>query len=228
VTQAISAGLSLRAVLYPEDMDTPTEIVLVESSGLHTGTFNSPVDATSAYVQIFVDEAASEADPRRETLVDYGVGGSGAEGPAHWYGGVPVISSDGKAEFARQTDVFLQRGEFIALQSMAGTPRPPAGRQIIGQAYRLVALPHTLADEGHVALRIRPPRSTARRTQDLPKVVVAFWDGTSWTPIGSVNLDDLLDGRVAIAPAQGIGVYALLLEEDTPATNQLYLPQIER
>jgi len=228
VTQAISAGLSLRAVLYPEDMDTPTEIVLVESSGLHTGTFNSPVDATSAYVQIFVDEAASEADPRRETLVDYGVGGSGAEGPAHFYGGVPVISSDGKAEFARTTDVFLEKGEFIALQSMAGTPRPPTGRQFIGQAYRLVALPQSLTDEGYVTLRVPSRPDAARSTQVLPTVVVAFWNGAVWTPIKSVNLDDLVEGRIAIASTQGIGVYALLLDEDTPATNQLYMPLIER
>lgn len=228
VTQEISTGLSLRAVLYPEDTDTLTEIVLTGADNFYTGTFNSPVDATSAYVQLFVDETASEGDPRRETLVDYGVGGSGAQGPAHWFGGVPVISSDGKAEFARQTDVFLERGEFIALQSMAGTPRPPIGRQIVGQAYRLVALPRSLADEGYVTLHVRSPRGFARNVQALPEVVVAFWDGTIWTPIKSVNLDDLIDGRLAIAPAQGMGVYALLLSEDTPPTNQIYLPQIER
>lgn len=228
VTQEISTGLSLHAVLYPEDTDTPTEVVLTGASNLYTGTFNSPVDATSAYVQLFVDEAASETDPRRETLVDYGVGGSGAKGPAYWYGGVPVISSDGKAEFARQTDVFLDRGEFIALQSMAGTPKPPEGRQIVGQAYRLMALPHALADEGHVTLRVRPQRAQKRIAQALPEVVIAYWNGAVWRPIKSVNLDDLIDGRLAIAPAQGVGVYALLLEEDTPPTNQLYLPQIER
>lgn len=228
VTQEISAGLSIRAVLYPEDTDTPTEIVLTGAGSFYTGTFDSPVDATSAYVQLFVDEAASEDDPRRETLVDYGVGGSGAKGPAHFYGGVPVISSDGKAEFARQTDVFLERGEFIALQSMAGTPNPPEGRQIVGQAYRLVALPHSLADEGHVTLRVRPPRAERRMAQALPEVVIAYWNGTVWRPIKSVNLDDLIDGRLAIAPAQGVGVYALLLVEETPTINQLYLPQIER
>jgi hypothetical protein len=228
VTQEISGGLSLRAVLYPEDTNTPTEIVLAGANGFYTGTFDSPVDATSAYVQLFVDEPASEGDPRRETLVDYGVGGSGAQGPAHWYGGVPVTSSDGKAEFARRTDVFLEKGEFIALQSMAGTPRPPTGRQIVGQAYRLVALPRSLADEGYVTLHVRPLRGSARSAQVLPTVVVAFWDGTNWTPIKSVNLDDLIDGRLAIASAQGVGVYALLLEEESPPTNQLYLPQIER
>lgn len=228
VTQEISAGLSLRAVLYPEDSNTPTEIVLAGVGNLYTGTFDSPVDATSAYVQVFVDEAATEDNPRRETLVDYGVGGSGAEGPVTWFGGAPVISSDGKAEFARTTDVFLEKGEFIALQSMAGTPRPPLGRQIVGQAYRLVALPNTLADEGHVTLHVRPPHGEARRAQILPSVVVAFWDGANWTPLKSINLDDLIDGRAAIAPAQGVGVYALLLEEETPPVNPLYLPQIER
>lgn len=228
VTQEISAGLSIRAVLYPEDTDTPTEIALTGADDFYTGTFNSPVDATSAYVQIFVDEPASEGDPRRETLVDYGVGGSGAEGPAHWYGGVPVISSDGKAEFARRTDVFLEKGEFIALQSMAGTPLPPIGRQIVGQSYRLVALPRSLADEGYVTLRVQPRRAEGRKAQALPDVVIAFWNGKVWSPIKSVNLDDLVDGRLAIAPAQGVGVYALLLEEDTSPTNQLYLPQIER
>ena len=228
VTQAISTGLSIRAVLYPEDTNTPTEIVLVTDGSLHTGTFNSPVDATSAYVQVYVDEAASETDPRRETLVDYGVGGTGAEGPAYWFGGVPVISSDGKAEFARRTDIFLERGEFIALQSMAGTPKPPEGRRIVGQAYRLVALPHTLADEGHVTLRVRPPRAQGRIAQTLPEVVIAYWNGAVWKSIKSVNLDDLIDGRLAIAPTQGVGVYALLLAEDRPTINQLYLPQIER
>lgn len=228
VTQEISAGLSLRAVLYPEDTDTPTEIVLNGGDGFYTGTFNSPVDATSAYVQLYVDEAATETDPRRETLVDFGVGGTGAEGPAHWFGGVPVISSDGKAEFARRTDVFLKRGEFIALQSMTGTPKPPTGRQIVGQAYRLVALPHNLADEGHVSLRLRLPRTEARSAaQTLPEVVIAYWNGRVWRAVKSVNLDDLIDGRIAVAPTQGVGVYALLLGTETQG-NQLFLPQITR
>ncbi|MBI3957819.1 MAG: hypothetical protein HY328_03340 [Chloroflexi bacterium] len=228
VTQEIGAGLSMRAILYPEDTNTPTEIVLAADGNLHTGTFHSPVDATSAYVQVYVDEASSETNPRRETLVDYGVGGGGAEGPATWFGGVPVISSDGKAEFARTSDIFLATGEFIALQSMAGTPQPPAGRQIVGQAYRLVALPRTLADEGHVTLRIRPLLGNDRRAQALPKVVVAFWDGTVWTPIKSINLDDLVNGRIAIAPTRGVGVYALLLEEETPPASRIYLPEIKR
>lgn len=228
VTQEISAGLSLRAVLYPEDTDTLTEIVLAGTDGFYTGTFHSPVDATSAYVQIFVDEAASEDDPRRETLVDYGVGGHGAEGPAHLFGGAPVISSDGQAEFARTTDVYLEKGEFIALQSMAGIPRPPVGREIVGQAYRLVALPRALAEEGNVTLRMRPFFGNAGRSKVSLKVVVAFWDGRVWTPIQSINLDDLVDARVAIAPSRGVGVYALLLEEDTPPASWLYLPQIAR
>ncbi|MFZ1754716.1 MAG: hypothetical protein WBO46_19495 [Caldilineaceae bacterium] len=229
VTQEIGAGLSLRAVLYPEDTDTPTAILLAGSDGFYTGTFHSPVDATAAYVQVYVEETSIETDPRRETIVDFGVGGTGAEGPAHWFGGVPVISSDGKAEFARRTDIDLKRGEFIAVQSMAGTPRPPEGRQIVGQAYRLVALPRSLAEEGHVALRIRPPRTDARSSREtLPEVVVAFWNGANWKPIKSVNLDDLIDGRVAIAPTQGVGVYALLLEKETQPVNNLYLPQIER
>jgi len=232
VTQAISAGLSLHAVLYPEDTNTPTAITLTADGNQHAGTFHSPVDAASAYIQIYVDETASEVNPRRETLVDYGVGGSGAQGPATWYGGVPVISSDGKAEFARRTEVFLERGEFMALQSMAGTPLPPEGRQIIGQAYRLVAFPPTLADEGYVTLRVRPSLGTLRRSQRpqvLPPVVVSFWDGMGdWTPIRSINRDDLIDGRVAIAPSQGVGVYALLLEEETPPVRQFYFPQIAR
>lgn len=228
VTQEISAGLSLRAVLHPEDTDTPTEITLTGSDGFYTGTFHSPVDATAAYVQLYVEEAATETDPRRETLVDFGVGGSGAEGPAYWFGGVPVISSDGKAEFARRTDVLLNRGEFIALQSMAGTPKPPAGAQLVGQAYRLVALPRTLADEGHVALRVRPPQTDVRSArQTLPKVVIAYWNGQTWRVVKSVNLDDLIDGRIAVAPTQGVGVYALFVE-DQIEVNQLYLPQISR
>ncbi|RLT45188.1 MAG: hypothetical protein DWI57_01330 [Chloroflexi bacterium] len=228
VTQEISAGLSLRAVLYPEDTDTPTEIVLAGSDGFYTGTFHSPVDATSAYVQIFVSESARASASRRETLVDYGVGGHGAEGPAHLYGGAPVISSDGQAEFARTTDIYLEKGEFIALQSMVGIPRPPVGREIVGQAYRLVALPRALVEEGNVTLRTRPFFGNARRAQVFLKVVVAFWDGSVWTPIQSINLDDLVDARVAIAPSRGVGVYALFLEEETPSTNPLYLPQIER
>jgi hypothetical protein len=228
VTQEISPGLSIRAILYPEDTNTPTEIVLSANGNLHTGIFNSPVDATSAYVQIYVDEASSETDPRRETLVDYGVGGGGAQGPAHWYGGVPVTSSDGKAEFARKNDIFLERGQFMALQSMAGTPPLPAGRQIVGQPYRLVAFPRTLAEDGYVTLRLQPARSEGRRVQALPNVVVAFWNDTSWTPVKSINQDDLIDGRIAIAPSQGVGVYALLLEEETPPTRHLYLPQVAR
>ncbi len=230
VVQPLTDGV-LRAKLYPEHIPVPTEIALKQTAeGLWEGVFESPVRATAAYVQVWVDEPATETDPRRELIVDYGVGGSGLTGPFSRLGGVAVTSSDGNANYEITGTVQLAEGEFIALQLMAGRPPRPQGKRVVGRAYNLIAVPRDLAARGEVLLRlpslaisqgdVQPPR-------DL-KPTVHFWDGTRWQPLPSRTVTQLNGRRAVAAPSQGVGIYVLMVEEFQLQPERLYLPLIAR
>lgn len=54
----------------------------------------------------------------------------------------PVMSSDG--QFVLYWDTDLTDGEFLTIQTAAAFPDLPPGAQVVGEAYRLVAVPATL------------------------------------------------------------------------------------
>jgi hypothetical protein len=226
VTQAVEDGQTLGAVLYPENQNQATPINLNRNGDLHTGTFISPIPATSAYVSIHVNETATEIDPRREAMVEYGTGGSGAHGPAHRLPGVPVISGDGQAEFAPDEVIELEEGEFITWQSMAGSPSSPGSGEIVGTSYRLLALPPRLAEGGTVSIRLPDtPVPTARSLRQDEALAIHFWQDGEWIPLASQPVTDPQGGAKITAPSQGVGIYAILTPAETP---DLYLPLIQR
>jgi hypothetical protein len=226
VTQAIEDGQLLSAILYPEDQNQATPINLTRSGTLYTGDFLSPIPATSAYVSVHVNEAATEADPRREVMVEYGTGGSGAFGPAHRLPGVPVISGDGQAEYASDETLELEEGEFIAWQSMAGSPSSPGSGEIIGTSYRLIAIPPQLAEGGTIGIRLPDtPIPTSRRLSQDEDLAIHFWQDGTWIPLESQQVTNPQEGAKVTARSQGVGIYALLAPAET---EKIYLPAVQR
>jgi subtilisin-like proprotein convertase family protein len=69
-------SLALQARLYPEYSYGSEAITLTYDGMIYQGTFELPYPALAGYVQVWVDEAATETDPRRETIVSYVVGGN--------------------------------------------------------------------------------------------------------------------------------------------------------
>jgi hypothetical protein len=225
VTQPLEAGPTLIATLYPEDESTATQITLALTGDRYTGIFNSAIPAMSAFVGVAVNEAATPANPRREVIIDYGVGGSGAKGPVSMFGGAPVISSDGQAQFAPAQRIDLAEGEFVAWQSMVGQPPAPSNQRFVGQAYRLIALPAHLANDGVISIRTADGSvATARSASSQQTPVLHYWKENQWTPLPSeqhtaVNGDTMISGR-----SQGVGFYALL----APSAGNVYLPLVNR
>ncbi len=230
VTVPISVT-TLKARLFPENKVGSPDINLTGSGGLYSGQVVLSVPAPAAYVQVWVDESFTETNPRREIMVDYGIGGGGQHGPASRLGGAPVVSSDGKAKFISSANRILGDGEFIALQSMAGTPQLPTDLDIVGQSYHLIAIPTSLATPGFVSILYDPsvlpaaaaPASIQATTQIQP--IIHFWDGTNWRPLVTEISETPGGDNQATAPSEGVGVYGLLISH---LNQQVYLPMIQR
>ncbi|MGD9101421.1 MAG: hypothetical protein PVF45_13150, partial [Anaerolineae bacterium] len=79
--EALSEALTLQARLYLEygvgdEVITLTHVAAPHSAGVYSGTFRLPFPALVGHVQVWVDEGATETNPRRETIVAYTVGGN--------------------------------------------------------------------------------------------------------------------------------------------------------
>jgi hypothetical protein len=199
VTQALTApvGELLQAALYPEHDTQLMDLTLTRTGNVHTGVFD--------LAQI---------------------------GPASRTGKVLAISSDGNASYESAEPLGLGDGESIAWQSMPGTPPLPPGASIRGQSYRLDAYPASLVANGDVLMRFEEPGGglTAAALTDAAqsRPAIHFWNGDTWRRL-ETELTTTVDApdnvRLAKSPSQGVGVYAVLVNQ--PAT-QLYLPMIRR
>jgi hypothetical protein len=227
VTQPLSAGVALWATLYPEDANTPTEIPLATNGDLHTGVFLSPVPAASAYVAVFVEEEATPADPRREVMTEYGVGGSGAEGPTSIWGFVPIVSGDGRAGYTPEATRQLTRGEFIAWQVTVGRPQALPGSRFEGDVYRLLAQPPELVGQGFVSIRLGQGVAPVRSQAQTPGAI-HFWRNGQWQRLPTRALVDEDGGRQLVAPSRGPGTYAIFTPRTSQDAIRLFLPQIAR
>lgn len=230
VTQAVDPSIVLKARVYPEHETTFSEVTLTGESKAYSGKLDLPF-TPAAYVQLFVDEAEAPdgSDPRREALIDYGVGGSGLPGPKSNFGFAPVISSsNGRAFFVVRAGLALQAGEFIALQSLAGTPPLPIGATLLEQPYRLIAYPSALVAEGSINLRFTPlnPLQAAQAAQGMAGApAIYFWNGAIWQQLETEVTTEPNGNQLASASSQGVGTYALLTVD--PGYG-VYLPLIQR
>lgn len=212
VTQPLE-GAVVRAALYPEHDAAPTEIALSPAPGGFRGVFTLDEFTYAAYVQVYVNEPASETEPRREAVVDFGVGGGALPGPATKIGHAPVVSSDGRAAFILTGPVELKEGEFIALQSMAGAPRLPPGARPLSQPYRLISLPPSLVTSGVVTLRFLPGGAAAGQAQAAQAQAapsIWFWDGRNWTKLPTAVVSEPDGFELASTASRGEGIYMLL------------------
>ncbi|MFN3983240.1 MAG: hypothetical protein ACK4SA_22920, partial [Caldilinea sp.] len=130
--------------------------------------------------------------------------------------------------------ISLAADEFVAIQSMAGAPPLPGGTRILGQSYRLIALPPSLVEQGSIniylgegspGLAVQASR-TGVMQQDARSIY--FWNGESWEKLPTTfSTADHGSGEsevLASAASRGVGVYAILTE----ASTLIYLPTIAR
>jgi hypothetical protein len=231
VTQTLPAGAQVVAKLYPEHGTALPQQTLTASGGAYSHVFDFGGPVTPVYAQVWIDETPGGLTTRREVVADRGTGGSGAFGPAKYFGGVLVVSSDGKASFENEQPVELGPGESIAWQSMPGTPPLPLGTSIVGQSYRLDAFPSDLVANGRVLIEFEEMvalQSANNSGTNAPTPTIYFWDGAGWQPLSTVLTTPVSasDGiKVASASSQGVGVYAVLLNQ---GQNQLFLPLIKK
>ncbi|CAN5755796.1 hypothetical protein BH10CHL1_BH10CHL1_15440 [soil metagenome] len=230
ITALISSAIKLR--LYPENGVAYAPLTLTGNGGVYHGIINLPEAVPPVYAQIWVDEATIDPITPREVMVDRGTGGSGAFGPAKALGGVFVTSSDGNASFESDQPLELGPGESIAWQSMPGTPPLPLGRSIIGQSYRLDAYPTSLVVSGTIHIQYQDVAGLIQAANadqnSASNVALYFWNGDHWQPLDTTLITPVnaADGvKLASAPSQGVGVYAVLMEA---GENQIFLPLVQR
>jgi hypothetical protein len=230
--QQVVESATMYARLYPEHDAAPTDVLtLTLGADGWRGAFSVPELTPSAFVQVWVEESGGEENPRREAIVDYGIGGGAVPGPKQKIGFAPVTSSDGKAFFLLPANLSLTADQFVAIQSMAGTLLLPPATRIFGQAYRLIALPPSLVTQGSINIYLAngsPGLVAAARTAGHtiaqgPRSLY-FWDGESWERLPT-TFSTTAEGEVlASAESRGVGVYAVLIEP----SNWLYLPSMMR
>lgn len=228
VTQPVNPGTVLKARIYPEHMDEVKEVSLSGEGNGFSGRLDLPF-TPAAYVQLWVDEneAPDGTDPRREAIIDFGVGGGGLPGPKSQVGFAPIISSsDGRAFFIARAGITLQTGEFIALQSMAGTPPLPANSIIVDQAYRLIAYPASLVQQGSINLRFDLLSPLQAATVNTTSYQLHFWDDGQWIPLETTVTTEPNGGQLASATSQGDGIYALLQMPEL--SESVYLPMVHK
>ncbi len=76
ITELASITNTLRARIFPEFGTVFTPTTLAYTNGIYTATLTLPYPVMHGHVQVWVDEATSEAFPRREALVNYSIGGN--------------------------------------------------------------------------------------------------------------------------------------------------------
>ncbi len=227
------------ARFYAEEDGFVGEVQLAASladESIHRATFDFGGPLPPFFVQLFVDEEVDGAQiaTRRETVFERGTGGGGAFGPFRDWGGVLIYSADGLATFTPSSNLNLKEGESIAWQTMPGTPPLPANASIVGQSYRLDALPTSLVQSGTIGVRFFESGSeSVRAAQAENEVALYRWteDGNVWSPLNTTvetpaNAETGV--RVAFAPSEGVGVYALLRLSDEPAPQQIFMPLVSR
>jgi hypothetical protein len=221
-------SLPLRARLYPAQMKGSEAITLTQSNGVYSGMLRhiwTDDPAMRGHVQVWVDETATETDPRRETIVAYTMGGdpgpfsrghgpfSRGHGPFSRGGSAPLTSPGGQMIFFTKNPIIFEEGDLYTIQSMAGSPPLPEGKTAIGPAYSLVASPNvTRVITGSISFQYLT-RDVLVEQADEDELGIHFWNGDTWRALSTVS-DAYYN--MASAPSQGDGVYALLAGTTIP------------
>ena len=204
VTVTAPISLPLQARLYPSAGAPTAPIILTASGSAYTGVFQTDDPALAGYVHVWV----AEAEPRREAVSDYALGGNpglrlAGSGTFQRSRLAPAVSADGQVILYGNLE--FPEGEFYALQEVNLFPAPLAWATPIGPAYRLTA-------SAHAPSLAAASISISYLVADVPSgeeawIRMYFWDGSKWQ-ILPTTLDAYQNS--ASAPAQGVGVYALM------------------
>jgi hypothetical protein len=235
--EGLPAGLPLRARLFPEFDSGGAAITLTATGDSYRGTFTLAEPSLDGNVQLWVDELATEANPRRETVVAYTIGGnpgrsrggggrsrggggrsrggggrSRGGGGRSRGGGAPLVSPDGQMIFSTPNPIIFQEGQFYTIQGMAALPPLPSGKIVIGQGYNLVATAGTPVITGSVSFQYLGNDVLIAGT-DENSLTIHFWDGQIWKALPTVR-DTYFN--LASARSQGPGVYAFMAGATIP------------
>jgi len=230
-------SLTVQARLYPEFGSGTMTTTLSVSGDAYVGTFNLADPTMFGHVQVWVNETATEENPRRETIIAFSIGGNpgmarpgggatragggmarpggGMARPGGGMarpGGAPVISPDGQMIFFTENPLVFQEGQFYTIQGMAGLPTVPPGRAVIGQGYRLAATPGTPILTGSVSIQYLT-NDVMVAGADESGLTVYYYTGTVWSALATVR-DPYFN--LVTAPSRGPGVYALMSSIQSP------------
>ncbi len=189
VTQA-PPGAPLAARVYPEHMEAVFDVPLTSQGNRHTGQVDLLDVTPSAFVQIYVDESDSEADPRREAMAMFGVDGGTVPGPGSMGEQAPVYSPDGEALAWPLEALILEPGQWVSLQYMVETFPNQTGTPRVTDAYRAISWPPDLIDDLVVAVRIPDELATAQAAgvdptaaSAEPVFFIRYWNGETWQAV---------------------------------------------
>ncbi|MGB8251974.1 MAG: VCBS repeat-containing protein, partial [Anaerolineaceae bacterium] len=208
--------------LFPE-IGLPYDAELMTSSDgtIYTGTITLSEPSSAGLLQIYVDETSA---PRRETILPYSVGGNpglheGATGSG-WKrsGNAPLLSPDGSLIYFTGADVDFPEGTLFTVQTMSGLPALPPGRNLIGQAYRIVASPGAILPDGSVSIQYLQNDLTVAGVIDSD-LAMYFYDGGGWQELAT-TVDDYYN--MTSAPSEGSGVYALFASIRIPLLGSVW------
>jgi hypothetical protein len=234
----LPATLTIQARLYPEYGFGGQTLTLAHSGDTYSATFQLLYPAMVGHVQVWVDETASEANPRRETIVAYTVGGNPGGDRSAWPASrglwpasrglwpasrglwpasrglwAPLVSPNGQMILFTENPSHFDVGELYTIQSMAGLPDLPEGKTVIGEGYRLVASPAvTRVLTGSISFQYHSA-DVLLEGADEEELTIHFWDDGIWQALPTVRAPYY---NLASAPGQGAGVYALLAGVTTP------------
>ena len=223
----VAADLTLKGKLYPENsFATPVTPFVPWAGGLYSTTFQLITGTLAGHIQIWVDEADISANPRRESLTSYALGGSPApKGTKKCRGcrnlafpaedereaNAPAIAPDGQVLI--YGNVRFSDGEFYALQKVNRLPLSPLWTTVVGDGYRILRSAKA-PDLVKTSILFR------YRGQDVPAgeenfLSLYFWDEPKqqWRKLPTV-LNRAVNEASAQAP--GPGLYVLMSSLEIP------------
>ncbi len=221
VVQSVSAGLSLKAQLFPLDTVSSQTISLSYEAGKYIGRLSVSDPALEGFIRVW-DTSASQLI--QEIVADYVMGGNPGRIMSHGgrimsHGGriqsrggrimshgAPIISGDGQVVLYDQNMQYDANHEWLyTIQPATLLPNTPIWTTVVGRGYWLSATSNapdlTQASIGFHYLGSEVPAGEEGFLQ------LYFWDGATWTA-----LDTTLDteDNFASAEVQGAGLYALM------------------
>ena len=219
--EGLPSGLTLGTRLFPEFGAGTAAIAVPSVGGVYSGTFKLLDPTLAGNVQLWVDEPASETNPRREAMISYSIGGnlgnSRISGGNSRISGAPLVSPDGQMIFFTSNPTIFEEGQFYTVQGMAGLPPLPPNKKVIGQGYNLVASPGTPIITGSISFQYLS-NETLIANVDEQSLRIHFWDGAGWAALPTEREPYF---NFASAQSRGPGVYALMGGTTTPAITSI-------